>query len=335
MTGKTISHFKIIEKLGSGGMGVVYKAEDTKLKRQVALKFLPSAIAEDSEERIRFEREAQAAAALDHPCIAAVHEIAESEGQMFIVMACVEGVSLKKKIKSGPLTVEEAIDIAIQIAQGLKEAHDLGIVHRDIKSANVIVSPKGQVKITDFGLAKFKDEKTLTKSGAQMGSASYMSPEQIRGEPVDHQSDLFSIGVVLYEMLTGQLPFKGEDVHAQMFSIVYDLPQPVAMLKPEVPEALERIVERALKKQKEQRYQSIDELLTDLQALKRNMASGQAVHFDPGITKKGKLHKSTRDRKRTQLKRVTVLLAFALLLSVAFVLFRLVFHKQAVTAAPR
>ncbi|MFQ6116266.1 MAG: serine/threonine protein kinase, partial [bacterium] len=274
-------------------------------------------------EKNRFMREARAAAAQDHPNIAAVHEIADYEGETFIVLAYVEGETLKKKIKSGPLPVEQALDIAIQIAQGLKEAHDHGIVHRDITSTNIMVTPKGQVKITDFGLAKFKGEKTLTKSEAQMGTAGYMSPEQIQGEAVDHQGDIFSFGVVLYEMLTGQLPFKGEDDHAQIFSIVYDTPQAVRELNPSVPEELEHILESTLAKDKEFRYQSIDELLADLHSVKENITSGQMVPL------------SRRARKRKKISKVLIPVALAVSLIVAFVLFRLVFHERALVSTPR
>ncbi len=268
MIGKTISHYKIIEKLGQGGMGEVYLAEDSKLRRKVALKFLPNSISQDSEERTRFVREAQAAAALDHPNITSVYEIEETDKDIFIVMSFIKGTTLKEKISSsGPLSINETLNIAIQIAKGLKEAHDHGIVHRDIKSSNIIVNSQGQTKITDFGLAKFKGERTLTKKGEQLGTAAYMSPEQIRGEAADQQSDIFSLGVVMYEMLTGELPFKGEDEHAIMFSIVYDSPTNISTLRSGLSIELEQIVEKALRKEKNERYKSIDDIFNDLQEL--------------------------------------------------------------------
>ncbi len=275
MIDQTISHYKILEKLGAGGVGVVYKADDLTLKRPVALKFLYGSMAHDAEGRSRFLREARAAAALEHPNITTIYETGETkQGEMFIAMAYVDGQTLKEEIQAAPLSVEEALDIAIPIAQGLNEAHDKGIVHRDVKSANIMVTSKGQVKITDFGLARFSRERSITKKGGQLGTARYMSPEQIQGKPADHQSDLFSFGVVLYEMLTGTLPFKGEHDQAVMFSILYDQPPPVRQLRPEVPEALQRIVEKALQKNKGQRYQHTDALLADLQACKGGTASG-------------------------------------------------------------
>lgn len=292
MIGQTILHYRILEKLGEGGMGVVYKAEDTKLKRLVALKFLPMAAAEDSAEKSRFMREARAAAALDHPNIAAVYEINESEEKPFIVMAYVEGVTLKEKTKSSLPSVDESVDIAVQIAQGLKEAHDKGIVHRDIKSSNIMITPNGQVKITDFGLAKFKGEKSITKPMTQMGTASYMSPEQIQGKSVNHQCDIFSFGVVLYEMLTGDLPFKGENDQAVMFSILYDTPPSITERQPEMPLELEQIVEKALKKDVKDRYQHSNELLEELLELKRNLFAGKEVRIaKAGVKKKKRLTK--------------------------------------------
>ena len=213
MIGKTISHYKILEKLGEGGMGVVYKAEDTKLQRTVAIKFLPPESTRDPEAKERFIHEARAASALDHPNICTIHEIDESEGQTFIVMAYVEGQSLKEKIKAGPLKLAEVVGIGLQIAEGLKEAHDKNIIHRDVKPANIMVTTSGQTKIMDFGLAKLMGQTKLTKEETTLGTVAYMSPEQTRGEKVDHRTDIWSLGVVLYEMITGQLPFKGDYVN--------------------------------------------------------------------------------------------------------------------------
>ena len=231
MIGKTISHYKILEKLGEGGMGVVYKAEDTKLKRIVALKFLPLHTLASAEEKSRFVHEAQAAAALNHANICTVYEIDESEGQTFIAMEYIEGQNLKQKVGSSPLKLEETLDIAMQVAQGLHEAHEKEIVHRDIKTANVMTTSKGQVKIMDFGLAKLREQTKLTKTGTTMGTAAYMSPEQTQGEEVDQRTDIWSLGVLLYEMLTGKLPFAGDYVQAVMYSILHEEPEPITGLR--------------------------------------------------------------------------------------------------------
>jgi len=201
--------YKIIEELGRGGMGVVYKAEDTKLKRTVALKFLPPELTHISDIKERFMREAQAAAAVDHPNICTVYEFDEAEEKTFISMAYIEGQSLKKKIESGPLDLDEAIRIALQVSEGLQEAHKKGVVHRDIKSANIMVTEKGQAKIMDFGLARMTGGTLLTQEGSTMGTIAYMSPEQARGEEADFRTDIWSLGVVLYEIFSDQLPFKG------------------------------------------------------------------------------------------------------------------------------
>jgi serine/threonine protein kinase len=215
MIGQTISHYKILEKLGEGGMGVVYKAEDTKLGRKVALKFLPPYLTRDSEAKTRFTQEAKAASALDHPNVCTIYEVGETgEGQLFIAMACYEGEILKERIARGPLPLEEAIDIAQQIGRGLTKAHAKEIVHRDIKPANIFVTDDGLVKILDFGLAKLVGQTRLTRKGTTMGTVAYMSPEQAHSEEVDHRTDVWSLGVVLYEMVTGELPFRGEHEQA-------------------------------------------------------------------------------------------------------------------------
>ncbi|MCI0561400.1 MAG: protein kinase [Nitrososphaera sp.] len=268
MIGKTISHYKILEKLGGGGMGVVYKAEDTKLKRLVALKFLPPDLTRDEEAKERFIHEAQAASALDHPNICVIHEIDETEdGQIFICMAYYEGETLKKKIERGPLSIDQTLDLAIQIAQGLAKAHEKEIIHRDIKPANVFVTNDGIVKIVDFGLAKFAGQSRLTKTGTTLGTIAYMSPEQARGEEVDHRTDIWALGVVLYEMLTGQLPFRGEYDQAVMYEIVNEDPKPATSLRPEVPATLAQIIDRALSKEPEARHASATDLLNDLKMI--------------------------------------------------------------------
>ncbi|MFQ5709122.1 MAG: serine/threonine-protein kinase, partial [bacterium] len=262
MIGKTILHYKILEKLGEGGMGVVYQAEDTKLKRDVAIKFLPRQIAASEEERQRFKIEAQAAAALNHPHIATIYAIEEVDEQIFIVMEYIDGRELRKVIQSEIPDPQSAIDIATQIAAGLQAAHEKGIVHRDIKSANIMVTDKGQVKIMDFGLAKLSGRTMLTKEGTTLGTVAYMSPEQARGENVDHRTDIWAFGVVLYEMLTGELPFKGDYEQAVIYSILNEEPD-----FSDIPADFLPVVKKALAKKVGARFQNIEELLADLRAL--------------------------------------------------------------------
>ncbi len=274
MIGRTISHYKILEKLGEGGMGVVYKAEDTKLQRTVALKFLPQDLSRDEELKGRFIHEAQAASALDHNNICTIYEIDETDdGQMFIAMACYDGETLKKKIEQGPLRVEEAIDIAIQAGRGLDKAHQKQIVHRDIKPANVMVTDDSVVKVLDFGLAKLVGRTMLTKEGTTLGTMAYMSPEQTTGTEVDHRTDIWSLGALLYEMLTGQHPFKGDYEQAVAYSIMNEEPEPITGLRTGVPMELERIVNKCLKKEPVERYQHVDELITDLNSLRKGLES--------------------------------------------------------------
>jgi serine/threonine protein kinase/Flp pilus assembly protein TadD len=271
MIGKNISHYKILEKLGEGGMGVVYKAQDTKLDRIVALKFLPKHLLCDEDTKTRFEHEAKAASALDHPNICTIHEIDEVEGECFISMAFVEGKSLKELLKEKTLSLKEVLDIAIQICEGLAKAHKKEIVHRDIKSDNLMLTNDGLVKIMDFGLAKLKGVNKLTKTGSTLGTMQYMSPEQAKGIEVDQRSDIFSLGVVLYELLTKQLPFGGEHPAAILYSIINEEPQPIARYNNQVSSELERIVFKALAKDREERYQHIDDLLADLRREKKSL----------------------------------------------------------------
>ncbi len=259
--------YQIMEELGRGGMGVVYKAQDTKLKRTVALKFLPPELTHVSEVKERFVREAQAAAALDHPNICTIYEFDEAEEKTFISMAFIEGQSLKKKIESGELELDESLRIATQVAEGLQEAHKKGVVHRDIKSANIMVTEKGQAKIMDFGLARVTGSTMVTKDGTTMGTVAYMSPEQARGEEVDHRTDIWSLGVVLYEMFSGQQPFKGEHDQAVVYSILNKKPKSITDLKANIPMSIEQVVSKALEKNPDERYQQIEDFLDDLRSI--------------------------------------------------------------------
>ena len=268
MIGRTLSHYRITEKLGEGGMGVVYKAEDTKLRRTVALKFLHADAIEDAEAKERFLREAQAAAGLDHPNICTVYEIDEVEGETFLAMAYVEGRTVKDKIRDRPLKLEAAIDIAVQTAEGLKAAHQKGVVHRDIKAANLMLTEEGQVKIMDFGLALLAEQSRLTKTSTILGTPAYMSPEQAERRPTDRRTDTWSLGVVIYEMVTGRLPFAGERQEAVLYAISNQEPEPVTALRAGLPMELEFIVGKALAKDPADRYQHVEEMIVDLRALK-------------------------------------------------------------------
>jgi serine/threonine protein kinase/Flp pilus assembly protein TadD len=277
MIGRIISHYKILEKLGEGGMGVVYKAQDTKLDRIVALKFLPKHLLCDNEAKTRFEHEAKAASALNHPNITTIYEIDEVEGECFICMEYIEGKPIEEVLKEKRLSVEEILRIAIQIGEGLNGAHKKDIIHRDIKSDNIMVTKEGQVKITDFGLAKLKGVTKLTKTGSTLGTLQYMSPEQAQGIEVDQRSDIFSFGVVLYEMITGQLPFKGEHEAAIIYSIVNEMPEPLARYKANVTERLQRIVDKTLEKDRNIRYQSAAEVIADLRGLQKETTGVSVV----------------------------------------------------------
>lgn len=292
MVGKTISHYRILEKLGEGGMGVVYKAEDLRLKRTVALKFLSKQILANEEEKTRFLREAQAAAALSHPHISTIYESDEVEGQTFIAMEYIEGQTLKEKIGSGPLKIDEALDIAIQVTEGLKEAHEKGIVHRDIKTANIMVTKKGQAKIMDFGLAKLSEGTKITLTATVMGTPAYMSPEQARGDEVDHRTDIWSLGVMLYEMISGQLPFKGKHAQTVLYSILNEEPEPLSGPRTGGPLELERIVEKALEKGKHDRYQYTDEILSDLWKVQKILEKPKRKKWEKRARAKRKWHTS-------------------------------------------
>ncbi len=268
MIGRTISHYTILEQLGGGGMGVVYRAEDTRLKRTVALKFLPPELTRDPEAKERLIHEAQAASALHQSNLCVVYDIdTTDDGQMFISFEHIDGETLKEKIKRGPVPIGKAVEIATQIAQGLAKAHEAGIVHRDIKPANVMLTKDGVVKIVDFGLAKLSGRSMLTRTGSTLGTAAYMSPEQARGEAADHRTDIWSLGVLIYEMVTGKLPFKGDYENAVIYSILNSQPEPMTGLRTGVPPDLERIVDKSFAKNPSGRYQHVEDMLVDLRSL--------------------------------------------------------------------
>ncbi|HKI78587.1 MAG TPA: protein kinase [Ignavibacteriaceae bacterium] len=265
LIGQTVLHYKIVDKLGEGGMGIVYKAEDTKLKREVAIKFLPRQISADTEERQRFEIEAQAAAALNHPNITTIYSIENSGDEIFIVMEFINGIELKEKIKKEPLSLNDSLKIMEQIASGLDIAHKKGITHRDIKTSNIMITQSsGLVKIMDFGLAKIGGSSQITKIGTTIGTAAYMSPEQAQGDKADHRTDIWAMGVIFYEMLTGQQPFKGEFEQAVIYSILNVEPDPITKVKSDIPLAIENISKKMLSKNQDLRYQDISSFLSDL-----------------------------------------------------------------------
>ncbi len=278
LIGQTVSHYKILERLGGGGMGIVYKAEDTHLHRIVALKFLPPALSLDPDAKARFKQEAEAASALDHPNICNIHDIDETaDGQLFISMTCYEGETLKRKLERGPLKLEETLDIGLQVAQGLAEAHRHGIVHRDIKPANIMVTNDGLVKILDFGIAKLCGATMLTRTGMTMGTVAYMAPEQARNEEVNGQTDIWSLGVVLYEMLVGKKPFQSDYEQALVYAILNEEPKPIRLLRADVPSSLEDAIKTALAKGKEVRYESVEELASALSAIGKPTQTGRAT----------------------------------------------------------
>jgi len=277
LSGTTVTHYEVLDRIGGGGMGLVYRARDTRLNRIVALKFLPPELTGDATARERFVNEARTASTFDHPHVATVFDIGEANGRVFIVMTYVPGETLKERIARGPLPVAEALDIALQVTEGLIEAHEHGIAHRDIKPANVVLTHDGTVKIVDFGLANLVGLPPENQPGLFMGTMPYMSPEQLRNEPVDHRSDIWSLGVTIVEMLTGSAPFGRSDTGPVLFMVSSHEVPPVSARRPDVPPALDRIIARCLEKDRRERYRSAVELHRDLRACRAQLVAATAA----------------------------------------------------------
>jgi serine/threonine-protein kinase len=274
-SGTTVGHYRIVQRLGAGGMGDVYLADDTSLGRQVALKFLATHLSEHDHCRQRFVREAQAAAKLDHPNIVTVHDVGENDGRPYFAMARVDGRTLKDLISQSRFEIEDAIGIALQVAEGLRAAHEAGITHRDIKPSNILVDSHGRARIVDFGLASVRGTEHLTRTGSTLGTIGYMSPEQVRGDEVDGRSDLFSLGVVLYELLAGEPPFRADNEAATLYAIVNTDPTPLSEIRPDIPQSLQDVVNKALEKTPDQRYRTATDIIEDLSELRQDAVSSR------------------------------------------------------------
>lgn len=321
MIGQTISHYRIIEKLGEGGMGVVYKAQDLTLDRFVALKFLPLHLTVNEAEQARFLQEAKAASAINHPHVCIIHAVEEQDGQKFLVMEYVDGVTLRRKFEDSPLKINDALTYATQVLEALQEAHGKGIVHRDIKSDNIMVNSKNQIKVMDFGLAKLKGSLKLTRTSSTVGTLAYMAPEQIQGGEVDARSDIFSLGVVLFEMLTARTPFRGEHEAAIVYSIVNEPPESLLKLRSDASPELERIINRALEKDPEDRYQSAVDMLSEIRrVLKQSSRVSRASLADVRIAESAEVaQKSTEALTPRKKARFTLIVGAIAVLALAIV----------------
>ena len=327
MIGQTISHYKILEKLGEGGMGIVYKAQDTTLDRFVAIKFLHQHLIRDEDSKHRFIQEAKTASALNHPNIGVIYEIDEtSDGETFIVMAYYEGETLRDRLDRGPVAMEEALDTTIQVASGLAKAHEKGIVHRDIKPSNILITEDGRAEIIDFGLAKLAGQTKLTKEGSTLGTAAYMSPEQAKGGEMDGRSDIFSLGAVLYELIVGATPFKGDHEAAMLYEIVHEEPEPVTALRSGIPMELERIVVKALTKRPDERYQHADEMLADLKKLKKELEA-------PAKVQPSKL--TDRELRKRRFRRIFIPTAVIIVVALAFLVLQPLLFEEVLVSAPK
>ena len=336
MIGETILHYKILEKLGEGGMGVVYQAEDIKLKRLVALKFLPSHLSASKDDLARFNKEAQTAAVLNHPNICTIHAIEEDKDRQFIVMEYVDGITLSRKIEQSPLKMNDAISYAIQIGEALQEAHSNGIVHRDIKTENIMVNTKNQIKVMDFGLAKLKGSIKLTKTSSTVGTLSYMAPEQIQGGEVDARSDIFSFGVVLFEMLTGLLPFQGEHDASIMYSILNEEPEPLQKYIPDANSDLIHIINRILEKDPEDRYQSMKDIVIELRRINKRTGSvsRKTMSYSPQPTKEVPVREDVQEETKPAKKKLWLITGSLAVVIILVGLSYLLFFKNSKPSLP-